>query len=428
MKVLWIALVWPEPESSAAGVRTTQLIMALKDAGHVVKVCSPCRDNDYRTRLEQQGIATASFAPNDPAFDAYLLAEQPEVVFFDRFMAEEQFAWRVREHCPEAVRILDTIDLHSLRRARHKALKENRAVLELNNDDLSSEDAIREVSAIYRSDLSLIVSDAEIQLLREHYHVPDELLSLSRLFYPTQKNLPDFQSRKDFVVIGNFNHPPNADSYRVLQQGLWKKIRNKLSDLGQEEAELHIYGSYPSQEFLQQDDAKSGFRVKGWAEDSMETIKQYRVNLAPLRFGAGVKGKIAEGWAAGTPCIGTSIAAEGLTQDLPFGGFVEDDWDQFAAKAAALYLDRDLWAQAQAKGSQIIRELYNKGQNVAAFLKSLEDAIENRNQRRLRNFVGTMLWHHQHRSTEFFSRWIEVKNLLTANAVGSLPSQLAQKY
>ena len=404
MKVLWIALVWPEPESSAAGVRTRQLIAALKSAGHELHVSSPCKTNDYREQLETLGVQTAHFAPNDSNFDTFVKELNPELVLFDRFMAEEQFSWRVREQCPEALRILDTIDLHSLRRARERVVLENEKL------DLGSEDALREVAAIFRSDLSLLVSPEEIALLTGHYRIPPELLTLTRMFCELSETIPKFSERKNFVVIGNFNHAPNADSCRVLHQELWRKIRARLP-----EAELHIYGSYPSQQILKLSDPKSGFIVKGWTEDARLTLGQYRVNLAPLRFGAGIKGKVLEGWAVGTPCVGTSVAAEGICEDLTFGGFVENNWEQFAERAVQLHQDQECWDRASADGQTVLKELYGVEKNAKKFMQEIEKLVAEKEARRSRNYIGAMLWREQNRSTEFFSRWIESKNAKIAD-------------
>ena len=134
------------------------------------------------------------------------------------------------------------------------------------------------------------------------------------------------------------------------------------------------------------------------------------MNLAPLRFGAGIKGKVLTGWAAGTPCVGTAIAAEGICEGLPFGGFVEDEWDQFAERAVRLHQDQGCWEQASADGLTVVKELYGTEKNSKKFILDIEKLITERVERRSRNFIGAMLWREQNRSTEFFSRWIESKN------------------
>ncbi len=410
MKLLWICFVWPEPVSSAAGIRTMQLLTASQKAGYDVVVCSPCQANPFQQALAAAGFAAHQFEPNDSRFDAYLQSFQPDVVVFDRFIIEEQFSWRVREHCPQAVRVLDTIDLHSLRRVRERRSAKKINVLQLELEDFHEDDSVRELASIYRSDLSLIVSDAEVSILRDSLGIPSELLSLCRIGYQPHSDLLDFHSRSNIVMIGNFHHAPNIDSYRLLQGSLWPMIKRELESRGIDDVELHIYGAYPTAEFLQQDNQRSGFRVRGWVEDAQAALSQYRVNLAPLQFGAGIKGKIADGWCVGTPCVSTSVGAEGMTGGLPFGGVVHDDFDNFATSVADLYTAPDLWQKAQQRGIDIIRRLFNPETEVQIFLSALEKVINHHDQIRNTNLVGSLLWHQQHRSTEYFSRWIELKN------------------
>jgi O-antigen biosynthesis protein len=410
MKILWIVLVWPEVTSSAAGMRTTQLVYFLQEAGHEVQVSSPCKTNAHREKLDSNYIPTFIFEPNNVSFDVYIKNYNPDIVIFDRFMTEEQFSWRVKEQCPNAIRILDTIDLHSLRRARTEKFKKNKIVSNLTLSELQTNDAIREVASIYRSDLSLIISDYEYLLLQNHYKIPNSLIGMCRYFCELQKDSPKFENRTNFICIGNFNHAPNHDSFHFLHQHLWKRIKLKLNHLGQNHVELHIYGSYLTPDFLRLDNPLTGFRVKGWCENVSTTMQYYRINLAPLRFGAGIKGKISDGWANGTPCITTPIGAEGMHEGYEFGGCVEEDWEIFAESSAALYFDEHSWNKKQEYGYHIIKKLYNKNDILNNLTALLKNTINNLESRRVENFFGQMLWHHQFRSTEYFSRWIEAKN------------------
>ena len=413
-RVLWICFVWPEPTSSAAGVRTRQLIELSRShwgsgAGEL-RVCSPCQSNQYQAQLESLGIKTARFEPNDQSFDRFIDDYQPNLVFFDRFQIEEQFSWRVNKYCPQAMRVLDTIDLHSLRRLRQGKFEKEGIASTLSDYELSSSDALREVAAIYRSDLALVVSDFERDLLVDRYNVPTGLVELCRPNYFKSKEILGFDQRANFVSIGNFNHPPNIDSVRLLQSVVWPNLRSKLAGAGLPFAELHVYGAYPNHEAHALDNKATGFRVMGWTPDVAATLARYRVNLAPLRFGAGIKGKICDGWSVGTPCVASSIAAEGMHQTLPFGGAIEDDLERFCDQALKLYQDRADWQQAQQFGMTLLETLYNEDRNSAKLIAAIEQVRVNIQARRARNIVGSMLWYHGNRSTEYFSRWIEAKN------------------
>lgn len=414
MKILWIAFVWPEPNSSAAGFRTLHMMLALRNAGHSVHVASPCRTNGHREALEQLGFPTSAQRANTSQFDEFIAELAPDVVVFDRFMLEEQFGWRVRARAPEALRVLDTVDLHFVRRAREKALEESDCSAPVSTalslTQCCSDDAYREVGAVFRSDIALVTSDFELKLLSERFAVPPQSLQLYRFAYEETGEGPSFEQRANFISIGNFHHHPNVDAFHVLHERLWPEIRKRVTELSGERPELHIFGAYPTNSVMSLDNPQSGFRAKGWASDAVQTLSQYRMNLAPLRFGAGIKGKISDGWASGTPCITTSIGAEGMHEDHPFAGSVQDSWSDYVEEAAQLYTNRSRWEAAARHARLIMTALYSAEANDPLLLEAIDSAVRHRHKRRMENFVGGMLCHHQHRSNEFMSRWIEAKN------------------
>jgi glycosyltransferase involved in cell wall biosynthesis len=150
----------------------------------------------------------------------------------------------------------------------------------------------------------------------------------------------------------------------------------------------------------------------GWAADVKQVMKSARVCLAPLRFGAGIKGKLADAMRYGTPSVTTSIGAEAMSGDLPWGGSIEDDLQKFAVAAVRLYQSSEEWQQAQAHGFEIVRQLFNKQQHAAALVSRINNHQQNMEAYRLNNFTGAMLRHHHHSSTQYMSRWIEAKNRL----------------
>jgi hypothetical protein len=406
MKLLWIGTVWPEPDASAAGSRTVRLLEACLDAGYEARFVSPCQENPHQQALEDRGIRTARLLPNDSAFDSYISEYKPDVVCFDRFMIEEQFSWRVREHTPEALRILDTVDLHSLRRERQRLITTG----DETSQTVLSDDTLRELAAIYRSDLSLIISPVEESLLKDRFGVPNFLLEVTGFFYPSPPPFRGWEERSNLVFIGNGLHAPNVDAIRLLKHTLWKPIQAALAERGIQNAELHIYGAYLPQEILQFNNPREGFCVKGKTDDLYGTLQQYRCNLAPLRFGAGLKGKVSDGWMVGTPCMATPIAAEGMSSGELFGGVIEESLTQYPERLAELYTDSTLWDKAQMNGREILTSLFSQTTNAQVFQERLARLVHEKTHLREQNIVGAILWYHGLRSTEYFSRWIECKN------------------
>lgn len=406
--LLIIGFVWPEPNSSAAGGRMMQLIALFQEQGFQITFASPAQDSDFMIDLGAYNVDKKSILLNSLSFDTFIKELNPSVVMFDRFMIEEQFGWRVADSCPDALRILDTEDLHSLRLARQKAFKEKRV---FKTEDLVVEDvAKREIASILRCDLSLIISQFEIELLTTTFKIDSALLYYLPLLVessevPKLEQLTLFKERKDFVFIGNFLHEPNWNAVQYLKETIWPLIKKQLPD-----AVLNVYGAYPSQKVVQLNNVNEGFLIRGRAADANEMVRQARVVLAPLRFGAGIKGKLLEGMQCGTPSVTTSIGAESMHGTLAWNGFVEDSPAGFAKKAVLLYQEEQLWLDAQKNGLDIINQRYVRSLFDLDFKEHIESLLNNLKQHRLNNFLGELLQHHSLRSTKYMSKWIEEKN------------------
>lgn len=409
MRALFVCSVWPEPTSSAAGTRTVQLIQLLLSKGWEVLVVSPCQDNSFRLRLNEYGAKTKQIPVNSELFDLFLREISPEIIFFDRFMVEEQFGWRARAVLPDAIRILDTIDLHLLRRSRMDKVSRGDLSMQVSIEDLRSDDCLRELAAIYRSDVTLVVSDFEKHLLEKVADVPKQLCELLPFYCEPLESTLRFEERENFAFIGNFNHQPNRDAFNILVDGLWQKISESCKASGPS-VELHVYGSYIPDSLPKARLREQRILILGHAEDSKATLSKYRVNLAPLRFGAGIKGKILDGFAAGTPFVGTKIASEGIAIKSKSGGLIAKDIDEIPTLAASLYTDKRRWRRCQSQGYSLLRSRFSKGTIASNFEKILAKALSDRDNIRKQNLVGGILWHQYYRSTEYFSRWIELKN------------------
>ncbi|MCF7506427.1 glycosyltransferase family 4 protein [Vibrio sp. L3-7] len=405
-KVLAIGYVWPEPNSSAAGSHMMSLLRLFKRQGWSVEFATPAQETEHMIDLSEEGITSQSIQLNCDSFDQYIEELQPDVVMFDRFMMEEQFGWRVEKVCPNAFKLLDTEDLQFLRNARHEAVKKE---TELTKAHLYSDLAKREIAAILRCDLSLIISSYEMDLLKSEFNIDPTLLhhlpfmvDLNTLAESTKS----FEERKHFMTIGNFRHAPNWDAVLQLQK-IWPKIRKQLPD-----TELHIYGSYPPPKATALHNPKTGFHIKGWAKDAQEVMEQARVCVAPLRFGAGIKGKLLDAMKLQTPNVTSEIGSEGMLPqgELQWPGAVADDIYEFVEAAVALYKDEEKWLKAQSQCHSILEAYYEQNQLGDALIERLTALESELESHRLDNFFGSMLKHHSMASTKYMSQWIAEKN------------------
>jgi glycosyltransferase involved in cell wall biosynthesis len=418
-KVLIIGNVWPEYRSSAAGLREWNLIQAFQKQGWKVHFASAAVPNLYCEELSNQNVGVHFIRLNDPGFDSWVRELNPDFVVFDRFLTEEQFGWRVQENCPSAVRILDTVDLHFIRRSREAALKKGASIDELSQSrflmdllmgsPMGSDDMLRELGSILRCDGTLIISRFEADLLQNYFKISVEMFCLIRFFYPPAVSVPEFDQRSNFVMIGNFRHKPNTDGIHWFRNEIWSKIRSRLP-----EAQVHIYGAYPSKAMMDLTLVKQGFHVMGSAPDQFEALKRYRVSLAPLRFGAGIKGKITDSWWSGTPVVSTQIGAEGMADDLDWGGAISNDPEEFAYFATQLYSDRLIWEVARNRGLKLISDLYSFEKESPALIRFFIGLRNQLSERRAANWVGRVLTLNQNRSTKYFSKWIEAKGVVSS--------------
>lgn len=422
-KVLVIGYVWPEPRSSAASGHVMQILEAFLEQGWDITFSSPAGPGEHKADLTSLGIREVPIELNNSSFDTFISELAPDIVLFDQFMMEEQFGWRVEKHCPDALRILETSDLQSLRHARHQRLKDR---LKINDEQTdftelfapalheefqlmaSTDLAKREIAALYRCDLNLMISEVEIDLLVEEFGLPRQILH----WCPLMIDLPDtaapgFEERAHFLSIGNFRHAPNWDAVLWMKTTLWPLIRARLP-----RAQLHIYGAYTPPKATALHNPAQGFHIMDWAEDALEVMSAARVCLAPLRFGAGIKGKLVDAMLCGTPSVTTPIGAEAMHGDAPWPGAIALDANTFTEQAVQLYEDPARWQQAQIQASALLQQRYQRSVHGPRLINRIDDCRQHLAQLRNDNFTGAMLRHHTLKSTQYMAQWIEAKNQL----------------
>ena len=406
-EILFIGLVWPEPSSSAAGFRIIQLLKSFQNNDNTITFASAASRSPYSADLKAMGIHEVEIKLNDASFNDFVQELNPNIVVFDRFMTEEQYSWRVAQECPDAVRILDTEDLHFLRHARQSNTKSGE---QFDQALLYSDIAKREIAAILRSDISIIISELEMQLLTNQFAINPSILyylpfleeEISPACIDTWKT---YEERADFMFIGNFIHEPNWNTVQYLKTQIWPLLRKQLPKVN-----LNIYGAYPSQKVLQLHNPKERFFVHGRAEDAQVTMSHHRILLAPIQFGAGVKGKFIDAMQTGTPSVTTSIGAEAMCGDFPWNGFIANEPELFVAKAIELYTNKSLWLTAQQHGIAIINQRYARSKFEDDFLMTIRFIKAQLQAHRQQNFIGQLLLHHSVLSTKYLSLWIEQKN------------------
>jgi glycosyltransferase involved in cell wall biosynthesis len=398
MKILIIGKVWVEPNSSAAGRRMKQLIELFRQRGEIHFACANTSTGN-EIDLAEIGVTTHQIELNNDTVNDFFRELNPDIVVFDRFLTEEQYGWRIIEQCPDAIRILNTEDLHFLRKTRHQYVKKNNdftvgtSILDFQNDE-----TMRELASILRSDFSIMISKVEMELLIKKFSVKEEQL----LYLPIlaeSKNV-SYSGRDSFLFVGNILHEPNLDAVRILVREIWPRIRQRL-----QQAKLKIVGAYPTQEVLQMNKPQEGIDIIAHPKELESIYATAKVCLVPLRFGAGVKGKIIEAMEYKVPFVTTSIGAEGLDLEQNFPDCIQDDWDAFTQKAVELFLSEEVNYPFEKQ----LKQYHDPTVYPQYFLNQLDSALSNFQAFRNSNFIARVLQHHTLMSTRYLSKWIMEK-------------------
>ncbi|MBE2293140.1 MAG: glycosyltransferase [Xanthomonadaceae bacterium] len=343
-RILIVDEAVPTPDRDSASLRQFNLLRMLRGHGaHVAFLPTGLAHGGAATlALQQLGVETW-YAPFVRSTAAWLRANAArfDVIVVTRHHLAAALLPLLRQHAPQARRVLDTVDLHYLREGRGARLSGDAAALraaEATRD--------RELAAMAAADLVLVVSDEErAQLAQDAPGVRVDVLSnLHEVAGPGA----DFGIRRDLVFVGGFRHPPNADAVLWFAQDVFPTIRERLPQV-----RFHCIGSDPPAQ-VRALAALPGIEVHGHLPDITAYMDGARVAVAPLRFGAGVKGKVNLSMAHGQPVVATSCAVEGMHLHDGVDVAVADDPAAFADAVVALYTDRGRWERQARAGLESV--------------------------------------------------------------------------
>ena len=264
----------------------------------------------------------------------------------------------VRRLAPEAKVVFDTVDLHFVREERQARVTQD--------DSLESAVVSRKVQELklaLRADLTLVVSSVEKAILeRECPGIDVRILST---IYPLEEGaLPAFDERRDIVFIGGFQHVPNVDAVLYFAREIFPRVLDRLPDVV-----FQVIGPEPPPEVRGLE--SRNIRILGHVPDVKPLFHQARVSVAPLRFGAGVKGKVNQSMALGVPTVVTSIAAEGMYLVHEDNAMIADDPENFADAVVRLWTSRALWEQVSASGRRNLEDHFS----VRAAARAIDDLL-----------------------------------------------------
>ncbi|CAE8625112.1 unnamed protein product, partial [Polarella glacialis] len=188
----------------------------------------------------------------------------------------------------------------------------------------------------------------ERTLLVDTFGVPAHKVFAAPFGFPAPElsELPGYDRRQNVMFIGNWRHRPNRDCARWLIKDVWPLVRQQVPDL-----ELSVYGANQTPEDAALDDEANGAFVRGFCRSVPSAMRKHRLLVAPLRYGAGVKGKLLESMQHGLVTVTTPVGIEGIASAETFPGYVVADGGEnasgFADAVVRAYQDENTWSSLQ---------------------------------------------------------------------------------
>lgn len=348
----------PSPDRDAGSLRMFLILKTLATWAHVIFVpFNRPQSLDYERALWKEGIETSDAVD----YQQVLRRGNVTAAIVSRPSMGEVFIRRIRHVAPGVVIVFDMVDTHFVRfRREHEITGEARALA----------DAIRyqklETALARRSDIVWCASGEDKQAMeREVRGRPIEVVPT---IHELRRHGNPFDERENLLFIGNLAHRPNDDAVLFFMCEVFPLLRQMLPGV-----QLNIIGDNPSPAIAAFNSAD--VQIRGYVPDVEPYLCTARVFIAPLRFGAGIKGKIGEAMAYGVPVVTTTIGAEGfgLTHELDV--MIADDPVSFAAAVGRLYSERDLWERVARNGRLRIEKNFTPDVVAETINRSLHEFI-----------------------------------------------------
>jgi GT2 family glycosyltransferase/glycosyltransferase involved in cell wall biosynthesis len=338
----------PKPDQDSGSLRMFQILKILRRLGHRITFIPDnlAKTQPYTCELQKRGIEVVYY-PYIKKLRDYLVSHGTrfDVVVLSRCDFARKHIADVRLHAPGSRVIFDTVDLHHLREDGEARLTGDP---ELRRKAQEKEELEHEL--IEQADETWVVSPVERQLLQEKW--PGKSIQLVSNIVDIPGSKTPFALRIDFLFIGGFQHKPNTDGVLFFVQEIYPLISKRLP-----EAKFYIIGDKPPPEITAL--ATERIIVAGLQRDASPFFDKVKLSVAPLRFGAGVKGKINQSMAFGVPVVATSLAVEGMELRDREDILVADDPEDFAQALVELYESEELWKRISENGIEKTRSLYS---------------------------------------------------------------------
>ena len=331
-RLLLIDAVTPQPDHDSGSVRIMAMMTLLREMGFQVTFMpeNMAWVDGYSDAMQQAGIEVLC-APRIESLEQWLTehGQDLDLVLVSRYYVLAPLLHLIRRHCRQAHLIFDTVDLHFLREEREAEVTGSKEAA-----IRAAESRRQELALIGKADTTLVVSAAERELLSGL--VPGANVQIVSNIHSVHGCAQSWNKRRDLMFVGGFQHLPNVDAARWLVEEIFPQVKARIPDI-----RLHLIGSRMPADILNID--MPGVDVHGFVPELEPYLENCRLSLAPLRYGAGVKGKVNQAMSYGLPVVATSCAAEGMFLEHGRDVLIADDAAGFADCIIAAYQDESLW-------------------------------------------------------------------------------------
>jgi len=352
----------PTPDRDAGSARILEMARAIRRRGH--HVCFLPDDliapSPYKQLLQGIGVEVIHH-PYYRSIRSFLKqhGEDFELAIISRAEIAHRHMATVQRHAPRAKVVFDTVDLHFLREEREAQLKQD-ASLRLS----AARRKQRELDLARSADRTLVVSPIEKEILE--LECPELDVRIISTIYPLDEaDLPGFESRRNILFIGGFAHPPNADAVLHFAREILPLVKARIP-----EAIFQVIGPDPTRDVLQL--AGPDVQVLGYVPEVRHYFDQARLSVAPIRFGAGVKGKVNQSMSFGVPTVVSRVAAEGMFLVHEQNAMIANDPESFAAAVVRLWTEPEIWHRLSVNGRENVRQHFS----VEAAGRRIDELLE----------------------------------------------------
>ena len=352
----------PTPDRDSGSFRMMELIRAIGSRGHLITffpnneaVFSP-----YLEDLERAGVEVV-YPPHYASAEEFLskYGHEFRLAIIARANVAERHMDTVRRHAPQARIVFDTVDLCFLREERQARIS--------GDGSLQAAASLRkeqELRLARSADITLVVSAIEKAVLEAECGIEADVRILSNI-HPVATSPPrGYDERRDIVFIGGFDHQPNVDAVLFFAHEIFPLVRERIAG-----AVLQVIGPYPTPEISGL--ASDRIKILGFVPDVKPYFDRARLSVAPLRFGAGVKGKVNQSMSLGVPTVVTDVAAEGMYLTHEVDAMIADGAEHFADAVVRLWSSPDLWLKISANGIRSLHQHFS----VEAATRPIEELL-----------------------------------------------------